>query len=460
VRDSHLRKVLLMTPTDPQEILAQRALSPFQLGAIGLCVGLNALDGFDVLSISFASPLIAKQWGVDRAALGVVLSMELIGMSIGSVILGGLADARGRRPTILACLMVMTTGMLLASAAHDVATLSIYRLFTGIGIGGMLASINAMVAEYANDRRRSLAVAIMAAGYPIGAVIGGTISSRLLSGGSWQVIFLLGGLATAAAIPLTWFFLPESIDYLTQKRPLGALERINATLVRMGHPTVVNLPPPGVARSKTSTAELFSAALLRTTSLLTLAYFAHIMTFYFTLKWIPKIVVDMGFAPSAAGGVLVWASMGGAAGALSVGLLTQRFSVRSLVLGGLVLSACMVFIFGRGQASLGQLALAAAAAGFFTNSAVVGLYALFAQVFPTSARAGGTGFVIGIGRGGAALGPIVAGLLFASGAGLGIVATLMALGSVLAACAILALPRPESTAETDRVGVSQEEIGS
>ncbi len=129
--------------TDPRAIVDQARMSRFQWTAVLLMVGLNALDGFDVLSISYASPGIAADWGVDRAALGIVLSMELIGMAVGSLLLGNVADAIGRRKTILGCLVVMAAGMFAASTANDITTLSIYRVITGLGIGGMLASINA-----------------------------------------------------------------------------------------------------------------------------------------------------------------------------------------------------------------------------------------------------------------------------------------------------------------------------
>ncbi len=140
--------------TDPRAIIDREAMSPFQWGVVAIMVGLNALDGFDVLSISFASPGIAKAWGIDRAALGLVLSMELIGMAIGSLVLGRVTDRIGRRAMILACLVVMAAGMFGASTAHDVVTLSGWRLFTGLGIGGMLAATNAAVAEASNAARR------------------------------------------------------------------------------------------------------------------------------------------------------------------------------------------------------------------------------------------------------------------------------------------------------------------
>jgi MFS family permease len=360
-------------------------------------------------------------------------------MAAGSMLLGGRADRIGRRPTILSCLVIMALGMWAATHAVSVLSLSAIRLVTGLGIGGMLACTNAMVAELANARARSLAVAVMAAGYPMGAIVGGSIASMLLVSGDWRDIFLFGAIATGIFLPLALFLLPESIGFLLQRRPDGALGRVNALLRRMGHAPVEALPPVDASAPKASFAALFAPGLARVTVLLTAAYFAHIMTFYFILKWVPKIVVDMGHAPSAAGGVLVWANVGGLLGALLLSALSWRIGIRLLVIAAMLMSSVMVTIFGQGQSSLAALSLVAAAAGFCTNAAVVGLYAIIAQSFPTSVRGGGTGIVIGVGRGGAALGPIVAGFLFSLNFGLPAVALTMALGSAVGACALLAL---------------------
>ncbi|MEP6785309.1 MAG: MFS transporter [Sphingomonadales bacterium] len=430
-----------MAATDPRTIIESAPMSRFQWGMVATMVGLNALDGFDVLSISFASPGIATAWGIDRAALGFVLSMELIGMAIGSLILGGVADRIGRRATILSCLVVMACGMFGASTAHDVTTLSAWRVLTGLGIGGMLAATNAAVAEAANVKRRALCVVLMAGGYPVGSVIGGSISAVLLARYDWPAVFVFGSIATLCFIPLVLWRAPESIAFLMHKRPADALARINATLARMGHPTIDALPDPEPKPAKVPLAELFAPTLSRATILLTLAYLTHIMTFYFILKWIPKIVVDMGFPPSMAAGVLVWASVGGASGSLVLGLLTARVRLFSLTIAAMILSTLLVIAFGQGQSDLAGLSTIAALTGFVTNAGVVGLYALVAQTFPTSVRATATGFVIGVGRGGSALAPALAGLLFAAGYGLSAVALLMALGSTVAACALLGMRR-------------------
>src|SRR5260221_10985619 len=125
--------------TDPREILASSKMSAIQIAAVAITIGLNALDGFDVLAISFASPGIAREWGIDRAALGFVLSMELIGMGLGSILLGGVADRVGRRRTLLGCLVVMTSGMIMATRAKGVYDLSVWRGFIRPRTGGGLA---------------------------------------------------------------------------------------------------------------------------------------------------------------------------------------------------------------------------------------------------------------------------------------------------------------------------------
>ncbi len=434
-----------MTIKTPQGILDESPMSSLQITAITMCVLLNAIDGFDVLSISFASPGIAAAWGIDRAALGIVLSMELFGMAAGSVVLGNVADKYGRRITILGCLTTMALGMYAAAVAQGVTELSIYRLITGVGIGGMLAATNAMTAEYSNARYRATAVMIMAAGYPFGAIVGGAIASELLVTYDWRSVFYFGAIISGAFIPVVWFLLPESISYLSQSHQPGALDRINALLKRMKHDLVTTLPEKTEA-VKTSTRELFVGDLRSRTMLLTVAYFSHIMTFYFILKWIPKLVVDMGFHPSEAGGVLVWANVGGLAGSLVTGFLSSRFPVRTLTIVAVAGAVFLVAYFGQGQSDLTELAVMAGAAGFFTNGTIVGLYALFALVFPTRLRAGGTGFVIGVGRGGATLGPIVAGFMFALGYGLDLVAILMAMGSVICFIALVSLRVPREVA--------------
>jgi MFS transporter, AAHS family, vanillate permease len=446
--------------TDPRATIASSPMSVMQIIAVAITVGLNGLDGFDVLAISFASPGIAAEWGINPAQLGFVLSMELIGMSVGSLVLGPLADKIGRRPLTLGCLVLMAGGMFMATTVKGVYDLSFWRILTGLGIGGLLAAINAVAAEFSNLKRRHLCVSIMAIGYPIGAVLGGMVVSHLLKGNSWRSVFYFGALCTVVFIPLVLAFVPESVHWLTRKQPAGALERINGILERMGHAAIGALPAITAEVRKRSSKDLFAPALIATTILVAIAYFFHVTTFYFVIKWVPKIVVNMGFHPSNAAQVLVWANVGGAAGGAVLGLLTLRYNVKALTIGAMVLSTVMVTIFGRTPPDLAKLSMMCAFAGFFTNGAIVGMYAIFAQVFPTHVRAGGTGFGIGVGRGGSVLAPIIAGFLFKAGQPLPTVAMIMALGSLCAAVVVSFLKMRPDDAKGDTLDEEQQASAS
>ena len=432
---------------DPRATIASAPMSTMQIIAVAITVGLNGLDGFDVLSISFAGPGILAEWGLDRAALGFVLSMELWGMALGSLVLGPMADKIGRRPLMLGCLVLMAAGMFMATTVHNIYQLSAWRVVTGFGIGGLLAAINAVAAEFSNLKRRHLCVSIMAIGYPIGAVLGGLVVADLLKTHTWRSVFYFGSICTVVFIPLVLALVPESVQWLTRKQPPGAIDRINRTLARMGHAAISVLPTISETVRKRSVSDLFAPGLIATTLLVAIAYFFHVTTFYFVLKWTPNIVAGMGFAPSSAAGVLVWANVGGALGGAALGLLTLRFNVKALTIGAMVLSSAAVIIFGRTPPDLQKMSMYVALSGFFTNGAIVGMYAIFAQAFPTHVRAGGTGFGIGVGRGGSALAPIIAGFLFKANQPLPVVAMVMAMGSLLAAVVVSFLKlRPDDGA--------------
>ncbi len=420
---------------DPRDIIDKGAMTTMQFVIVAITVLLNAMDGFDVLAISVSGPGIMSEWGIDRAQLGVILSMELIGMAFGSILLGGVADKYGRRSMTLGCLMVMAFGMYMATTATNPTTLSLWRVFTGLGIGGMLSTTNAVVAEFSNNRRRAMCISMMVIGYPIGGIFCGEIGKAVLdaTGSNWRTMFVFGAIMSAALIPVVYFLVPESIHWLARKQPAGALEKINAALTKLGHAVVNALPVIPADLRKKSVLDIFSPSLAMITILVTCAYFFHIITFYYILKWTPTLVVQMGMNASAASGVLTWANVGGALGGAAFGLLTTRFGLKPLSIAILLLAAVGVTLFGRSEPNITSLSYWAAFAGFFGNAGVSGLYSIVAYAFPTHVRATGTGFVIGVGRGGAVLSPMIAGYLLQSGTTLANVGMVMAIGSLLAA---------------------------
>lgn len=437
---------------DPQRIIDDNPMNWRQYVVVALMVALNALDGFDVLSSAFASPGISKEWGVPREALGIMLSAELVGMGFGSVLLGGLADKSGRKLTMLLCLTIMAVGMWFAHASNGITELTLWRFITGLGIGGMLTATNAVTAESTSKAGRSLSMAIYVIGYPLGGVIGGFAAQNwLLVDYDWRAVFLFGAVVTAAMIPLVALLVPETPAYFTATRRPGAVERINRSLAAFGKSAIAALPAVVQGERKPKLTDILTNPRLRTvTLLLAFGYMFHTITFYYILKWAVKIVSDYppGYPQPEAASVLTFANIGGALGGLLLGFLMKRWHIKGPTIGMLLLAIVFVTAFGMGYDSIWNWRAAASLAMFFGNGAIVGYYSAFALGFPAYARATGTGFVLGVGRFGAAGSPIIAGYLFSyfGNEQLLLVSFLMSLGSAAALVLFLLLPMRDGDA--------------
>jgi benzoate transport len=400
--------------TNPIAVINDNPMSVRQWTVVVLMVLLNALDGFDVLASAFAAPGITKEWGIPRSELGIVLSAELIGMGFGSILLGGLADKIGRKPTMLMCLVIMALGMYLAHAATSVTSLTIFRLFTGLGIGGMLAATNAVVAETTSKASRSHAMALYVIGYPIGGVIGGyAAQSWLLVDYDWRAVFMFGAVVTAMMIPLVLLLVPETPAFLAARRAPDALQKINRSLRSLRQPPIDALPPVRADVPKPRVSDILSKPGLRkVTWMLAIGYMLHTLTFYYVLKFAVQIVSDAGFSQPQAASTLTIANLGGAMGGILFGFLLKKWDIKGPTIAAMLLGVCAVIWFGTGHETLNSWRFAAFLTMFFLNAAIVGYYAAFARGFPAYARATGTGFALGIGRAGAAGSPILAGFLF------------------------------------------------
>lgn len=429
---------------DPRTIIDENPMNWRQYVVVFLMIALNALDGFDVLSSAFAAPGITQEWGVSRDALGIVLSAELVGMGFGSVLLGGVADRFGRKPTMLICLAVMATGMYMAHAATGVAILTVWRFLTGLGIGGMLAATNAVTAESSSKAGRSISMALYVIGYPLGAVVGGFVAQGwLLVEYDWRAVFMFGAIVTALLIPIVWLLVPETPAYYAALRPERAVEKINRSLRAYAKPEISALPPRPETAAKPRVTDILSNPRLRpVTLLLAFGYMFHTITFYYILKWGVQIVADTGFSQPEAASVLTYANIGGAVGGFLFGFAMKKWDIRWPTILMLLLGSAAVIAFGMGREMLEGWRWATVATGFFTNAAIVGYYAAFALGFPAYARATGTGFVLGVGRLGAAGSPIIAGYLFTllGNDQLLAVSTIMALGSIVSAILLWLLP--------------------
>ncbi|MBB5882046.1 benzoate transport [Xanthomonas arboricola] len=418
-------------------------MTPFQWRAVAVCVLLTMLDGFDVMAMAFTAPHVSAQWQLSGKLLGALFSAGLVGMAAGSLLLAPLADRIGRRATILACLAILTVGMGASALATGVWQLGALRAFTGIGIGGMLACVAVIAAEYSTARWRSTALALQATGYPIGATLGGAIAALLLQQWSWHAVFGLGALGSLLCVPLVLAFLPESLDFLIARRPPGAAARFNAVLARMGMPPHAILPsPPQIPNRAQGYAALFVPALRRQSLLIALAFFLLMFAFYFVLSWTPKLLVVAGLsaAQGVTGGVLL--NLGGIAGGAVFSALAARARLSRLTAGALGISALALLAFGLYSTVLSWAFATAVLSGAALFAAIAGLYAVAPVVFTAAERSTGMGWAIGVGRFGAIASPLCVGLLVDAGWSPAALYLACSVPLLLAAVAVLGMRLP------------------
>lgn len=421
----------MSTTVDPLKQLQQEPMKAGQWVVVAICLGILALDGYDVLSIAFAAPGITAEWGLDKATLGVVLSLELMGMALGSIIMGAFTDSHGRRPTMFVGLVVVTLGMIAAGLSPNVYVLGAARIFTGIGIGGLLAAGTATSSDYCNDKNRALAVTLVAGGFAFGIYLGATFLGPLLKAFDWRVTFYLGAAASLVFLPLVYFFVPETISYLERKRPDGALQRIQAIMAKLGHPVPSELPPAKPAAAvPVGMASLFRNGWAPVTIILILAYVGNVGTYYYFVKWIPKLVSDVGFTPSEATEVLGLISLGGVIGSIGMSIASRFVAIKPMMIASLVAAGAGVATFPGAMETLATMKQHGFITGVCIFAAISGFFALWASTFPSSMLGSGSGLVLGVGRGGAVLGPMIPGFLFAAGYALPAVAVIMAAGSL------------------------------
>jgi benzoate transport len=434
--------------SDIRTTLRDGPMTMMQAGVVTICTLLNMIDGFDVLAISFTAPLIAKEWNVDPITLGILLSAGLAGMAAGSLFLSPVADLVGRRAVVVLCTAIISIGMLGSAMTWSVWMLAIFRLLTGIGVGGVLSSGNTLLAEYAPQRWRDLSISAMVVGYSGGAIVGGSISAALITLFGWRSAFVFGGVCSAVLLPAV-LRLPESLDFILARNGKNALAQVNDVMRRLGSAPVAQLPE--IPRAEAVTRAVFGVFARRFragTALICISFFMLMLSFYFVLSWTPKNLVDLGFSVSEGIYASVLLNAGGIAGGLVFGLLARRLGARRVSAWLLIALFLSVLAYGALDRGLVPLMSAATVSGFFLIGSMASLYSIVPQIFPARVRNTGTGLAIGFGRLGAVAGPWLGGILIAAGWQRFAYYAVLALPILVAAVAVRRIPLLDSAPDT------------
>ena len=416
------------------ELIDSSKLTGLQISVVGLCFFLNMLDGMDVLAISFAAPAISAEWSITPQSLGIVFSAALVGMTTGAVFLSPYSDVIGRRKIVLISLVLISAGMVATAFATSVTSLIVLRFLAGLGIGSMLATLTSMVSEYSPNRLRNVFILILHAGYPIGAIITGFIAAEILPQHGWRPLFVLAGIVSFAAIPLVMIGLPESLEFLNKKRPKNALRKINKVFEKMALPALESLPEEeNDEQLSVGVRSLLNKGFRGSTIKLWVSFFMSFATLYFLLSWVVKLAIESGLALENAIYAGVALNLGGFAGGVSLGAMSNRFGLTRVISIFAVLGGVFSIIYGSADVGVAMVIVLVFLLMFFVQGAFTGLYAVGARLYPTEIRTTGIGWAIGAGRLGAILGPIVAGLVLGAGLSIGWTFALFAIPMMIAA---------------------------
>ena len=408
-------------PQSSREIdaaLDRRPLGALQWRVAILCALVAMLDGFDTQAAAFVAPVLARDWSVDPRQFGLIFAAGLVGIMIGQVLLGPLADRIGRRPVVLLCTAVFAAGSLATTLASGPTSLLLLRLATGIGLGGATPNIIALTAEFSPPRLRATLITSMFAGFPLGAALGAGVSATLIPTYGWQSVFLLGGLAPLLLLIPLCFGLPESPHFLAHsgRDPERLRSLLDRLCGREAPRTQIDRSAAPVAAARpawASVAALWSPSWRATTALLWVAYFNSLLVVYFMMNWLPTIARESGWSLDSALISSVFLNLGGAAGGILLGRLADRFGAFRVLAVGYATGGASLALLGMTPTTT-ALMLLVFVAGLCTIGGQTAMNAATTARYPAEFRATALGLALAVGRVGSIVGPTVGGVLLAA----------------------------------------------
>ncbi|SEK56106.1 MFS transporter [Rhodococcus maanshanensis] len=399
---------------DISTAIKKSPMSRFQYLALTACLLVLTIDGFDVFVMGFVLPHLPDGFFASSAEKGYLLSAGLAGMAVGSLLLSPLGDRFGRRKLVLWCLVINFIGLVASAMAPNVEALTLARLVTGLGIGGMTASLTVLVQEYSSEERRNAVMGVYTIGFPLGSLVGGFIGTMLIGafGGAWQAMFVFGAVITGGAFFLTWRLIPESIDFLIARDTPRDRAEIASVAVKLRNPAIDPEARPALPvtiGSNGSIRGLFERGMYYRTLLSWLAYSCVMAMFYFASFWTPELIKvssgskDLG---TTAGLIL---SLGGVVGALVFGVWTLRISAQKLLWIAMLVTAVAIVAFATFFTQSDVAIALTVVIGLFTFISITGLMAVVPQLYAVRTRSTALGWMIGIGRLFSIAAPIVVG---------------------------------------------------
>jgi AAHS family 4-hydroxybenzoate transporter-like MFS transporter len=404
-----------MTQINVSRIVDTARLRPFHFWLTFWCLLAMMSDGFDLLNASIAGPAIIKDWGISRAALGPVFSASLVGFFVGAPFFGYLGDRFGRRVAVISSLILIGLTTFACAWARDLQELLWLRFLSGLGLGGVLPNVIALMGEFTPIRYRATMMVVMSMGISLGGAVPGLVGVTLMPTYGWPIVFIVGGIIPIVIGLCLIFAIPESIKFMVlrgghDETVRGLVQRLDPSApVEPGSQFVLD-QTEGSAATRGSPLALFRNGWAIVTVLVWLIFVLNLMANNLMNAWLPMIVQSAGHGAAQGSFAGSLYQLGGSAGGLVLGILMDRIGLKILAIIFAIAVPVLAFTGFVGSSESLLLVMA-----FVSGCVVVGtqnaLNAGAGLIYPTALRANGVGYALGVGRVGSITGPLIGSLL-------------------------------------------------
>lgn len=402
-------------PVNVRDIIDEARVSRFQIMIGLLCFLIVALDGFDIAIIGFIAPHVRSDWNLSVMALGPLFSAGLLGLMMGAFLSGPLADRIGRRGVLILSVGWFGAACLASAAAPDIVWLVALRFLTGFGLGGAMPNAITLTSEFSPERRRGTLLTLMFCGFSLGSALGGVVTAYLVAEFGWRGVLIIGGLLPLMLAPVLWLALPESVRFLALGK--GNEMRIAAILKRVA-PDRAAAEQRYFASDERASASpvrrLFDPDYRRGTLLLWLAFFMSLLLLYMLINWLPILGARSGLSLKQASVFAGLLQGGGVLGAIVLGVMIDRFNAYKVVSAAYLIGAAAVASLAV-AGSAWWLAACIFLTGFCVSGSQVCANVIASGFYPTSSRATGVAWALGVGRIGAIAGSFGGALMLSAG---------------------------------------------
>ena len=396
------------------KILEEQPLRRFHFILLALACLVYAATAMNVMLIAVALKPISVEWKLDPTAAGILGSYGYVGMFIGALSSGFIADRIGRKYTMIIMFLLGSIFTGLCGIAPNYEIMAIFRFIAGIGLGGTLPLPGVYMSEYPPARYRGRFVGIVETSWVYGAILSVFFGYIWIPQYGWRYAFNAAYLPLIL-IPFLIAYLPESVRFLEKKSKIGEIRKILTKYGLVERAEELEIKPAPAPKS--DVRRLFARGYLRRTLILWMLWAALVYTYHGIFIWLPYIyATKLGFTIVKS---LFWVliiTLIQVPGYYSAALLLDKAGRKSILSIYLLVAgiACMLLSTTR---DINMILLYSGVISFFNLGAWAGLYTYTPELYPTELRGTGSGAAASIGRLAGIAAPTVTGFLFAVSGG-------------------------------------------